>query len=105
MLSPARRALLIGLVGPTIQALGLLWLVAHLLLVHLHDPINPRHLVFEGGFLAMGAGLLVTLLCVPVAIEVARASEEEVRLHHFEPEESDTLDSQSPIRRRVGASQ
>jgi hypothetical protein len=66
MLPPARRALLIGLMGPVI---------------------------------------LVTLVCVPVALEVASASEEEVGLHHFEPGESDTLDSQQPIRRRVGASQ
>ena len=106
MLPIARRALLIGLVGPLIQGLGFVWLLAHLFLRHLHDPIDPRHLFFEGGFLTLGAGLLITLICVPVALEVARASEEEVALMHFEGvDEPDGTVSPFGQRHQFGASE
>jgi hypothetical protein len=103
MLPLAQRALIIGLVGPAIQALGVLWLLAHLLLLHTHDPVDPRHFFFEGGFLTFGAGLLITLVCVPVAIEVARASEAEVALTEFELEEQAPAPSFNQ-RRHAGAS-
>lgn len=103
MLPLAHRALIIGLVGPVIQALGALWLFAHLLLLHTHDPVDPRHLFFEGGFLTLGAGLLITLVCVPVALEVSRASEAEVALSEFELEEQ-SLTPGFQHRRHAGAS-
>ena len=82
-----QRALLIGLVGPVLQVLGLLWLMGHLLVFHLHEPFDPRHLFFEGGFLMMLSGLAVSLICIPVALEVARAAPVDVEVYVFpEPE-------------------
>jgi hypothetical protein len=79
----ARRALIIGLCGPAIQVIGFVWLGVHLLFSHLHDPIDPRHLFFEGGTLMVGAGLLLSIVCIPVAIEVACAAEEDVAMKIF----------------------
>lgn len=83
-MSTYQRAVIIGLLGPTIQVIGVIWQVSHMLMSHLHAPMDPRHLVLEGGVLIIGVGLLVTLICVPVAIEVARASEADVQLETFE---------------------
>ena len=88
----ARRALIIGLLGPVIQGIGVVWIAAHLLLYHLHDPLDPRHLFFEAGVLLAGAGFLITLICVPVALEVARASDAEVALKVFEPQKRDAYE-------------
>lgn len=88
----ARRALLIGLLGPGIQALGFTWEISHLLLFHLHNPMDPRHLFFEGGVLLIGAGFLVSLVCIPVALEVARATEDDVALKVFGPEPAEAVD-------------
>ena len=80
-----RRALIIGLMGPALQLAGFLFEVAHILWIHLHQPLSARHILFEPGFLLIFVGLLVTLICVPVAIEVASAREEDVELPLFEP--------------------
>ena len=53
------RALVIGLTGPAIQAVGVTWTVLHLLIF---------------------VGLLVSIACIPVALEVARASDDDVAL-------------------------
>jgi hypothetical protein len=90
-MSVQTRAIAIGMAGPVIQALGFLWLMAHLLLSHLHAPLDPRHLFFEGGFLMMLAGLAVSIVCIPVALEVARASLEEVEVYVFPDPEGATV--------------
>ena len=77
-MSVRKRALIIGLLGPATQAAGVAWEAGHLVSVHLHDALTPRHIVFEPGFLLIILGLLVTIVCVPVAIEVAASSEEDV---------------------------
>ena len=83
---PGKRALLVGLAGPAIQVVGFVWTIAHLLLVHLHDPLTPRHIVFETPFLVIFVGLLVSIVCIPVALEVARASEAELEIPVFDPD-------------------
>lgn len=85
-MSVKRRALLIGLAGPAIQAAGIVWTIAHLLLSHLHDPLTARHIVFETPFLIIFVGFLISLVCIPVAIEVAQASLEDVAIPVFQTE-------------------
>ena len=84
-MSVKTRALIIGLTGPAIQAVGIVWTVIHLLLVHWHDSLTARHIVFESSFLFIFVGFLVSLVCIPVALEVGRATPEEVEQPLFEP--------------------
>ena len=75
-----RRALLIAMIGPAVQAIGIAWEALHILLIHFHDPLTPRHIIFEPGFLVILAGFAVTVICTPLALEVARASLDEVAI-------------------------
>ena len=79
-MSVQRRALLIGMIGPAIQAIGLLWELVHLLLHHVHKPMLARHIIFEPAVLLVVAGFALTVICVPVALEVARARPEDVEM-------------------------
>ncbi|HLF77470.1 MAG TPA: hypothetical protein VJB57_08255 [Dehalococcoidia bacterium] len=78
-----RRALIIGLMGPAIQAVGFLWQVAHFYIAHHHDSFSVRHLVFEPGLLMVIVGFLVSVVCVPLALEVTKASEAELEIPAF----------------------
>ena len=79
-MSVQQRALLIGLAGPAVQAAGIVWELAHLAYFHLHEPLSVRHIIFEPGFLLIFVGFLVSLVCIPVALEVATATPEDVEL-------------------------
>src|SRR5688572_29052620 len=81
-----RRALLIGLMGPALQGLGLAWLAVHMLWMHWGGTFTARHLLYEPGALIAVAGLVVTFVCVPLAIEVGRANEEDLEIPVFEPD-------------------
>ena len=81
-----RRAYVIGLLGPVIQAIGLIWQGLHLLIVHWSLPLSPRHLMYEPGILLIVVGFIVSLVCVPVAIEVAQARKQDVEIPVYEPE-------------------
>jgi hypothetical protein len=84
-LAVERRAFVIGMLGPAIQALGFVWTALHLLISHWSEPFGPRHLVYEPGVLLIVVGFLVSLVCVPVAMEVVRASEQDVEIPVYEP--------------------
>lgn len=86
MLPVAQRALIIGLMGPAIQALGFLWTALHLLVIHWGDSFGPRHIIYEPGVLLIVVGFALSIACVPVALEVARASEEDVEIPVYRPE-------------------
>ena len=86
MLPVERRALIIGLLGPAIQALGFIWTALHLLIVHWSEPFGPRHLVYEPGVLLIVIGFAISVVCVPVAMEVVRASEEDVDIPAYAPQ-------------------
>jgi hypothetical protein len=81
-----RRAYVIGLLGPALQAIGLAWEALHILFVHWSVPLSARHLMYEPGVLLVVVGFIVSVVCVPVAIEVAQANEREVEIPVFEPE-------------------
>lgn len=83
MNSVRQRALILGLAGPAIQVLGFVWEGAHLTFGHGGEPLAARHLFFEPGVLVIAVGLLVSLVCVPVALEVARASTDDLEIPAF----------------------
>ena len=78
------------MLGLAIQGLGFMWMVLHLLIGHWSEPFGPRHLFYEPGFLLIVVGFLVSLVCVPVALEVMRASEEDVEIPIYEPVPSES---------------
>ena len=81
-----RRALFIGLMGPAIQACGFLWEIAHIVISHWSEPLSARHLLYEPAILVIFVGFMLTLLCVPVSLDVVRAKEADVAIPVFEPE-------------------
>lgn len=76
----APRALILGLAGPAIQLTGIVWGTVHVLLMHYSEPITARHLATEAPLLLIIVGFLVSVVCIPAAIEVARAAPEELAL-------------------------
>lgn len=81
-----QRALVIGLLGPAIQALGWAWFLLHLAIAHWSIPMSARHLIYEPSFLLILIGFLISLVCVPVAIEVSRAAEEDLEIPIYAPQ-------------------
>jgi hypothetical protein len=92
------RALMIGLTGPAVQGIGFFWQAAHVLLYHLHEPLSLRHIVFEPGFLVIFVGMLISIVCIPVAIDVATATPDDVAIPVFgsEPRDDRPIESGSP---------
>jgi hypothetical protein len=89
MLPVAKRAIIIGLLGPAIQGVGLLWTTLHLAFSHWSSEFGTRHLIYEPSVLLIVVGFAVAVVCVPVAIEVARASEEDVDIPVYAPQPSE----------------
>ncbi len=79
-MSVQRRALLIALAGPALQALGLVWGAVHLLVAHWNTSLTARHLMYDPAIFLIVVGFLASLICLPLALEVARASESEVEI-------------------------
>ena len=73
------------------QGLGLSWLTVHMLWTHWSKAFTARHLLYEPGALIAAAGLIVTFICVPLAIEVGHASEEDLKLPVFEPDPGEQI--------------
>ncbi len=84
-MSPQRRALIIGMLGPVISAFGVFVIVASAAAGH-DTPDTFREVIFEPAHLVLLAGIIVSFITVPVALEVRAASAEEVLPHVFEPE-------------------
>ena len=91
-MSAYTRALILGTAGPAIQAIGIAWEVVHILLGHLERPLQARHLAFEPAMLVIFVGFLISVVCIPVAVEVARATREELMLPILGLEEEDRPD-------------
>ena len=84
-MSVRRRALFIAFAGPAIQAAGLAWETLHLLVAHWNTALTARHLMYDPAVLLIVVGFFVSLVCVPVALEVARVTEAEVEIPLYEP--------------------
>lgn len=87
-MSPQVRALIIGMFGPVLQAFGVAWDLLehavfargeaeHITLVHILS--GPAHLIIFTGF-------ALSVVCIPIAIEVARARPEDLEAPPYEPE-------------------
>src|SRR3990172_11637523 len=79
------RAIAIGMFGPLVQGVGLLWLLANALLDSGRG-LSLRYISFDPAHLAVFVGMLLSLVCLPIALEVAAAAPEDVELELFEPE-------------------
>jgi hypothetical protein len=82
-MSVEKRALLIGMAGPAIQAAGFVMESAHLLVRHFHGAFPLRQMAFEPGILMIVVGFFVGVVCIPLAIEVARAAPEDLEIPVF----------------------
>ena len=80
------RALLIGILGPSIGGIGLAWVFARSLIV---DPGGStfRSFLFDAPHLLLAVGIVVSFVCLPVAVEVALASPEDAEIPIFEADE------------------
>jgi len=89
IMSSRTRALIIALAGPAIQGVGLAWEAVHLLTGHTGSNLSPRHLMFEPALLVIVVGFLVSLVCIPAAIEVSHATPEELELPQLGADETE----------------
>ncbi len=94
-MSTRTRAILIAMAGPAIQAVGFVWEVAHVLIAHFNEALTPRHILLEPPLLTIFVGTLVTAIAVPVSFDVLRATEDEVRIPAFAPEEQEVTERRS----------
>src|SRR3990172_3505659 len=79
------RAIAIGMFGPLVQGVGLLWLLANALLDSGRG-LSLRYVSFDPAHLVLFVGMLLSLVCLPIALEVAAAAREDVGLELFEAE-------------------
>src|SRR3989304_3976723 len=83
-MSTRARAIAIGMFGPFVQGVGLLWLLANALLASGRG-LSLR-VIFDPAHLVVFVGMLLSLVCLPIALEVAAAAPEDVELELFERE-------------------
>ncbi len=84
-MSTRARALLIALFGPAIAVSGVLWVLVNVL-IGTGRELTIRYVIFDSGYLVILAGIMVTAVSIPVALEVADAAPEDVELGLFQPE-------------------
>ncbi len=82
------RAVIIGMAGPALSVLGAVWVLVNVL-IDTGRELTVRYVIFDPGHLAIVAGIMVSVICIPVAFEVAAAAAEDVELELFEPERSE----------------
>ena len=79
------RALIIGLAGPALSALGMLWVLANVLIDSGRE-LTFRYVIFDPGHLVIAAGVMISVVSIPVAFQVAAATPEDLELDLFEPD-------------------
>ena len=75
------------MLGPALSILGVLWVLANLL-IDTGRELTFRYVIFDPGHLVIVAGILVTIVSIPVAFQVAVAEPEDVELEVPEPEQA-----------------
>jgi hypothetical protein len=73
------------MLGPALSLLGMLWVLANVL-IDTGRELTIRYVVFDPGHLAIVAGIMVTIVSIPVAFQVAVAEPENLELEAPEPE-------------------
>ncbi|MPZ23118.1 MAG: hypothetical protein GEU28_06150 [Dehalococcoidia bacterium] len=83
-MSKQARALVVGMIGPTLAAAGLIWGAVDALV----DPreMTFRRFVFDPAVLLVLVGVAVPVFCLPLVIRIMRASEDELLIPILEPE-------------------
>ena len=87
-MSAQARALLIALLGPALSILGVVWVLANVLIDSGRE-LTFRYVIFDPGHLTIAAGIMVSIVAIPVAFEVAAAEAEELELDLFESERAE----------------
>ncbi len=84
-MSPHTRAIIIALAGPALSFLGAFWVLANVLIDSGRE-LTFRYVIFDPGHLIIAAGIMVSVVSIPVAFQVAAAAPEDLELDLFEPE-------------------
>ncbi len=84
-MSTQTRALLIAMLGPALSILGALWVLANVLIDSGRE-LTFRYVIFDPGHLVIATGILISVVSIPVAFQVAEATPEELELDLFEPD-------------------
>lgn len=95
-MSNQKRALLIALLGPALQVIGLAWTVLRVALDPGRAEFTVRYLAFDPGHLLIAVGLAVSLVCAPVVIQVALADRSDTEIETFEVAREQTADRRAP---------
>ena len=69
-MSRKARALLIALIGPAVQALGALWVLANVA-IDTGRELTIRYVIFDPGHLTIAVGIALSVVCIPLALDVA----------------------------------
>lgn len=85
-MSSRARATAIGMLGPGISLIGLIWIVLDALFDPTPEAANFRYFIFNSPHLMIAVGTVVSAVCLPIVIQVARAQPEELALPDFEAE-------------------
>src|SRR3990170_8413778 len=83
-MSTRARAIAIGTFGPFVQGVGLLWVLANALLDSGRG-LSLRYVSFDPAHLVLVVGMLLAVVCLPIALEVAAAAPGDVGLELFHP--------------------
>lgn len=83
-MSSRARATVIGMLGPGISLAGLIWIALEALVDPTPEAASFRYFLFDSPHLMVAVGALVSVVCVPISVQVARAAPEELALPDFE---------------------
>ena len=100
-MSNRTRSLAIGLIGPAISGLGLVWVLFDAVLDPTPESANLRFFLFDSAHLVIGIGVLVGALCTPLAISVALATPEQIEMPVLAPKAMVDADPVLPTERRL----
>jgi hypothetical protein len=90
-MSAQLRALVIGMLGPALQASGVTWdLLEHGVLARSEiGHLTFEHIISGPAHLMMATGLAVSIICIPLALQVAVAGRDELEAPIHESDEPD----------------
>ncbi len=74
------------MLGPSISLIGLIWILLDALFDPTPEAANFRYFIFDSPHLVIAVGTVVSAVCLPISIQVARAQPQELALPDFEAE-------------------
>jgi hypothetical protein len=83
-MSASVRAALIGMLGPAVSTLGIIWVLVSVV-VDTGRELTLRYVLFDPGHLVIVVGIAISAICLPVAFQVAAAEETELELTAPQP--------------------